>query len=196
MALDPTFRPATLADAGSLAILIDIAGNGLANQIWLDQAGAGHSALEVGRQAVRLDEGVDSYRNATMCIIGTEVAGCMIGGLPEKLYDVSRINEKPELFRPVARLAVQAAGTWYIDVIAAFPEFRGDGLGSKLLALAAANARETGAPGNSLVVGSWNEGARRLYERCGFRAHARAHAVLPDSYPQSGDWILMTRLLT
>ncbi|MEM7193268.1 MAG: GNAT family N-acetyltransferase [Pseudomonadota bacterium] len=192
---DPTFRPATRADAGTLTILIDIAGNALANQIWLDAAGPGQSAIEVGRHSVLQDTGVDSYRNATIAIVGDEVAGCMIGGLPERLYDFSRIEEKPALFRPVARLASQAAGSWYIDVIASFAEFRGCGLGSKLLALATSKARDAGAPENSLVVGSWNEGAERLYARCGFSVVAREPAVLPENYPQSGEWMLMTRPL-
>jgi ribosomal protein S18 acetylase RimI-like enzyme len=184
MAFEPTFRPATLADAADLAVLADIAANGLANRIWLQQAGPGQSALEVGRQAVLRPEEVDSYRNATMAMVGPEIAGCLIGGLAEDLYDY---------FRPVARLAVQAPGTWYIDVIASYAEFRGYGLGSKLMAIAASKAKETSARGNSLVVGSWNAGAECLYARCGFRQVAREPAILPDSYPQSGDWILMQR---
>ncbi|MEM8644191.1 MAG: GNAT family N-acetyltransferase [Pseudomonadota bacterium] len=195
MALEPTFRPATRADAGPLIVLIDIAGNGLANQIWLEQAGPGYSALEVGRDLVRQETGVDSYRNATIAMVGDEVAACMIGGLPGALYDFSRIGEKAAFFQPVVRLAAQAPGTWYIDVIAGFPEFRGYGLGSKLLVLAASKAEEIGAPGNSLVVGSWNTGATRLYERCRFEPAAREPAIFPSSYPQSGDWILMTRPL-
>lgn len=193
MVFEPTFRPATLADPADLAVLADIAANGLANRIWLEQAGPGQSALEVGRQSVRRPEEVDSYRNATMAMVGPEIAGCLIGGLPEDLYDAYRLDEKPDYFRPVARLAVRAPGTWYIDVIAGYAEFRGYGLGSKLLAIAASKARETGARGNSLVVGSWNAGAERLYARCGFLQVAREPAILPDSYPQSGDWILMQR---
>ncbi|WP_108683554.1 N-acetyltransferase [Methyloceanibacter sp. wino2] len=196
MALEPTFRPATLADAAALAVLVDIAANGLANQIWLDQAGPAQSALEVGRQSVRRPEDVDSYRNATIAMMGPEIAACVIGGLPEALYDACRLDEKPDIFRPVGRLALQAPGTWFIDVIASFAEFRGYGLGSKLLALAATKAREAGAAGNSLVVGSWNTGAERLYRRCGFLPVAREPAILPESYPQSGDWILMQRPLT
>ena len=196
MALKPTFRPATLADAAALAVLADIAANGLANRVWLDQAGPGQSALEVGRQSVRRPEEVDSYCNATIAMVGAEVAACLIGGLPEDLFDVSRLDEKADVFRPVVRLAAQAAGTWYIDVIASFAEFRGYGLGSKLLTVAASKAEETGAVGNSLVVGSWNASAERLYRRCGFVPVAREPAILPDTYPQSGDWILMRRPLT
>ena len=193
MAFEPTFRPATLADAADLAVLADIAANGLANRIWLEQAVPGQSAFEVGRQAVRQPEEVDSYRNATIAMVGPEIAGCLIGGLPDDLYDASRLDEKPDYFRPVALLAVQAPGTWYIDVIASYAEFRGYALGSKILAVAASKAKETGARGNSLVVGSWNAGAERLYARCGFLKVAREPAILPESYPQSGDWILMQR---
>lgn len=196
MALAPTFRPATLGDAADLAILIDIAGNGLANRIWLDKAGPGHSAVEVGRQLVRSDDGEDSFRNATIVMMGTEIAGGIIGGLPEDLYDLSRVEEKPAIFRPVARLAVRAVGTWYVDVIENFPEFRGQGLGRQMLEHVATKAREVGAPSSTLVVGSWNEGAARLYARCGYHPTAREPVTLPEGFPYSGEWVLMTRPLT
>jgi ribosomal protein S18 acetylase RimI-like enzyme len=196
MALAPTFRPATLRDAADLAILIDIAGNGLANRIWLNKTGPGHSAVEVGRQLVRSDDGEDSFRNATIVMMGTEIAGCIIGGLPEDLYDLSRVEEKPAIFRPVARLAVRAVGTWYVDVIANFPEFRGQGLGRQMLEHVATKAREVSAPSSTLVVGSWNEGAARLYARCGYHPTAREPVTLPEGFPYSGEWVLMTRPLT
>jgi ribosomal protein S18 acetylase RimI-like enzyme len=196
MALSPIFRLATLRDAADLAILIDIAGNGLPNHIWLDKAGPGHSALEVGRQLVRGDDSEDSFRNATIAMMGTQIAGCIIGGLPEHLYDLSRVDEKPAIFRPVARLAVQVAGTWYVDVIANFPEFRGQGLGRQMLEYVATKAHNVGAPATTLIVGSWNDGAAGLYAQCGYRPTAREPVTLPKSFPCSGEWVLMTRPLT
>ena len=196
MALSPIFRPATLGDAADLAILIDIAGNGLPNRIWLEKAGPGHSALEVGRQLVRSDASEDSFRNDTIAMMGTEIAGCVIGGLPEQLYDLSRVDEKPAIFRPVARLAVQAAGTWYVDVTANFPQFRGQGLGRQMLESVATKAQDIGAPATTLVVGSWNDGAARLYAQCGYRPTAREPVTLPKSFLYSGEWVLMTRPLT
>lgn len=196
MALKPKFRPATLSDASSFAVLIDIAGNGLPNKTWFDHVDPRHSALEEGRQVVRRNEGEDYYRNTTVALIGTEIAACLIGGLPENLYDLSRIDKKPALFRPVARLAAQAVGTWYVDVMASFSEFLGQGLGTKLLELAASKAEEIGAPATSIVVGSWNDGAARLYGRSGYRPAGRARASLPTGFPKAGDWVLMTRPLT
>lgn len=196
MALKSKFRPATLSDANSFAVLIDIAGNGLPNKTWFDHVDPRHSALEEGRQVVRRNEGEDYYRNTTVALIGTEIAACLIGGLPENLYDLSRIDKKPALFRPVARLAAQAVGTWYVDVMASFSEFLGQGLGTKLLELAASKAEEIGAPATSIVVGSWNDGAARLYGRSGYRPAGRARASLPTGFPQAVDWVLMTRPLT
>ena len=196
MALKSKFRPATLSDANSFAVLIDIAGNGLPNKTWFDHVDPRHSALEEGHQVVRRNEGEDYYRNTTVALIGTEIAACLIGGLPENLYDLSRIDKKPALFRPVARLAAQAVGTWYVDVMASFSEFLGQGLGTKLLELAASKAEEIGAPATSIVVGSWNDGAARLYGRSGYRPAGRARASLPTGFPQAGDWVLMTRPLT
>ena len=196
MALSPIFRPATLGDAADLAILIDIAGNGLPNRIWLERAGPGHSALEVGRQLVRSGDSEDSFQNATIVMMAPEIAGCIIGGWPEHLYDLSLVDDKPAIFRPVARLAMQAADTWYTDVIANFPEFRGQGLGRQMLDYVATKAKEVGASATTLVVGSWNEGAARLYAQSGYRPTARETVTLPTGFPHPGEWILMTRPLT
>jgi len=82
-----------------------------------------------------------------------------------------------------------------VNVLATFAEFRGQGLGLKLLGVADDRARETGARAASIIVGSWNEGAERLYRRAGYEPAARARAVLPPELPQCGDWILLLKPL-
>lgn len=196
MTKTPTFRAATLNDAAALAVLVDIAGEGAPNRLWLDMAGPGRSALEVGRERARREEGGFSYRHTTVAEIGDEVVACLIGYRLDDPYDLSGVDELPDLFQPLVRLEAQAPGTWYVNVLATFTEHRGQGLGSKLLDIATDRARQADAPGVSIIVGSWNEGAGRLYRRAGYVAVARERAVLPPGLPQSGDWILMTRPLT
>lgn len=191
MAIEPTFRPATLADAATLAVLMDIAGEGVPNTLWLDMAGPGYSPLEVGRERARRDEGGFSYRHATVAEMDGEIAACLIGYRLDDPYDLSGLDDMPEAFRPLVRLEAQAPGTWYVNVLATFAEYRGQGIGAQLLDIAATRAGETGAPAPSIIVGSWNTGAERLYTRWGFQTVAREPAILPESYPQSGDWILM-----
>jgi len=195
MALEPTFRPATLADAATLTVLMDIAGEGVPNRLWLDMAGPGHSALEVGRERARREEGGFSYRHTTVAEIDGEIAACLIGYVLDDPYDLSDLDEMPEPFRPLVRLEAQAPGTWYVNVMAAFAEYRGQGLGTKLLDVAVDRTREAGASASSIIVGGWNTGAERLYARCGYKVIAREPAILPDAYPQSGDYVLMVRPL-
>ena len=57
----------------------------------------------------------------------------------------------------------------HINNVAVRPAFRGRGLGSALLHHVLAEARRLGAHRATLEVRSSNQGARRLYERLGFR---------------------------
>ena len=45
-------------------------------------------------------------------------------------------DEMPGMFVPLQQLEDLAPGTWYINVLACYPEYRGRGFGSGLLAIA------------------------------------------------------------
>ena len=192
----PTIRAASLADAAAMAVLVDIAGEGVPNRLWLEMAESGRSALELGRERARREEGGFSYRHTIVAMVDDEIAACLIGYLLDDPYDLTGLDNLPEPFRPLVRLEAKAPGTWYVNVIATFPEYRNQGLGARLLEVADDQTREAGASASSIIVGSWNEGAARLYSRCGYRAVAREPAILPEAYPQTGDWLLMTRSLS
>ena len=193
MAIDPSFRPATLADAAALTVLMDIAGEGVPNQLWHELAGPGHSALELGRERARREEGGFSYRHTTIAEVDGEMAACLVGYMLDDPYDLTGLDEVPAQFQPLVRLEAQAPGTWYVNVLATFAEFRGHGLGARLLQVAEDKARAAGADTLSIIVGSWNEGAGRLYRRAKFGTVAKEAAILPAEFPHRGDWVLMTR---
>ncbi len=195
MVLEPTFRPATLKDTSALTVLVDIAGEGVPHWLWQSLAGPGRSALEVGRDRARREEGGFSYRHATLAEMGGEIAACSIVYPLDDPYDLSELDALPAHVKPLVRLEAKAPGSWYVNVLATFPEFRGQGLGAELLEIAAAKAQEAGAPAMSIIVGSWNAGAARLYRLAGYDTVAAEPAVLPQAFPQSGDWMLMTRPL-
>jgi ribosomal protein S18 acetylase RimI-like enzyme len=97
--------------------------------------------------------------------------------------------------RPLVRLEAKAPGSWYVNVLATFPEFRRLGIGGQLLAIAEGKGRQEGAPSLSVMVGSWNAGAGRLYRSAGYSALASEPAVLFSGCPHKGDWVLMVRSL-
>jgi ribosomal protein S18 acetylase RimI-like enzyme len=195
MASAPTFRLATKADAAALAVLVDIAGEGGPNYMWSSLAAPGQSSLEVGRERARREEGGFSYRNATVAEIGGEIAASLVGYRLDDPYDLGDLDEMPEFVRPLVRLEAKAPGSWYVNVLATFPEFCRQGIGARLLAIAEDEARQEGAPALSVIVGSWNDGAARLYAGAGYSPLAREPAVLFPGCPHQGDWVLMLRSL-
>jgi ribosomal protein S18 acetylase RimI-like enzyme len=194
MAPAPTFRPATKADASALAVLVDIAGEGMPAYMWSTLAAPGQSALELGRERARRDEGGFSYRNAVIAEIDGEIAASLVGYRLDDPYDLEgSLAETPDIVRPLVRLEAKAPGSWYVNVLATFPEFRRRGIGARLLAIAAEKAREQGARSLSVIVGSWNDGAARLYGGAGYEPVAREKAILFPGCPHRGDWVLMVK---
>ena len=195
MDAQPTFRPATLADASALAVLVDIAGEGMPNFMWGALAEPAQSAIEVGRERARREEGGFSYRHAIIAELHGEIAASLVGYRLDDPYDLPDLDELPDIVRPLIKLEAQVPGSWYINVLAAFAESRGQGIRTKLLEAAETKGREARAPTMSVIVGSWNEGAARLYARVGYADIAREPANLAPDFPHQGDWVLMKKSL-
>jgi ribosomal protein S18 acetylase RimI-like enzyme len=99
------------------------------------------------------------------------------------------------MFVPLQELENRAPGTWYVNVLACYPEARGNGYGTRLLAVADAIAAKQSLAGLSIIVSDANEGARRLYERCGYRMRAE-RAMAKDGWKGPGEsWVLLVKAL-
>ena len=136
-----TFRPAAKADAAALAVLVDIAGEGLPAHLWGTLKAPGQSILEVGRERAARETGGFSYRNAVVAEVDGEIAACLVGYRLDDPYDLGALDDIPELFRPLVLLEAKAPGSWYVNVLATFPEFRRHGIGLELLGIAERKSR-------------------------------------------------------
>ncbi len=115
-----------------------------------------------------------SYRNT---LVATDDDGRAMGVIV--CYDGARLEElrRPFLAAMKARFGVTFerlhdetdAGEFYLDSLAVLPEFRHRGVGEALLRAGVERARQAGKPAG-LLVDKENVGARRLYEKIGFRA--------------------------
>ncbi|MEX1033725.1 MAG: GNAT family N-acetyltransferase [Cellvibrionaceae bacterium] len=191
--LDLPHRRATLDDAAAMAEFVNIAGEGLPFYLWTQSAEPGQSPWEVGWERARREEGAFSYRNTILREENGKPAACLIGyPLADEVQppDYSAI---PPMFVPMQQLEDQAPGTWYVNVLASFPEHRGKGYGAELLALAEQLAVNEKKSALSIIVSDANTGARRLYERVGFRETAR-RPMIKDSWEHAGkDWVLLIK---
>jgi len=190
---DCRIRPATPQDATDLVAMIDMAGEGLPTYFWSHMAEAGQSPIEIGRARAMREEGAFSYRNAWIAEIGSAVAGTLIGYTIDDPVDLSSLGDMHEIARPLVRLEAKAAGHWYVNALAVYPEFRGFGVGTKLLDQADALGRASAPNGMTIIVASENVGARRLYERVGYRERASEPLVGYPGFKRGGEWVLLTK---
>ena len=184
-------RAATPDDAPALAELIDLAGEGLPLHLWAGMAEPGETAWDVGRRRARREVGGFSWRNATVVEEAGSVAACLIGyPLPEAPEPLD-LAATPPMFVPLEELERLAPGTWYINVLAAYPPWRGRGLGTRLIGHARELAMAAGCRGTNLIVADTNAGARRLYERTGHVERARRAAVKEGWGGAVREWVLL-----
>ena len=190
--IQPPLRRATITDVGALAQFVEFASEGLALYLWTKIAGAAHDPWHIGRARVGSETGGLSYHNAVMAEFGERPAAGLISyplaDKPEAIAD-----DLPAVLVPLYELTNLAPNTWYVHVLAAFPEYRGKGQGSALLALVDKFATSAGRSGISLIVSDTNIGARRLYESLGYREAAQRKMVKEQWHHPGVNWVLLRK---
>jgi ribosomal protein S18 acetylase RimI-like enzyme len=186
-------RDARRSDCPGLAELIDIAGEGLPRYLWTRIAGPGEDPQEIGRQRAARETGSFSYRNGVVAEVDGTLAGALIGYPVSTEPTAIDPASTPPMFLPLLELENLAAGTWYVNAVATFPDARGLGVGSQLMAWAERQANALGLRGTSLIVSDANRGARRLYERLGYEEVARRPMVKERWQHQGDNWVLMIK---
>ena len=149
---------------------MNFAGEGMSFYLWGRMAEPGETAWDVGRRRARRDQGAFSWRNATVIERHSSLVACLIGyALPNEPEPLD-LSQTPAMFVPLEELEQLAAKSWYVNVLATYPDHRGRGHGTLLLGLLGRLAAGAGRRRTSIIVADTNAGAsRRLYERCGFR---------------------------
>lgn len=190
-----TVRPARRGDAAHIAVLCDIAGEGLPSALWRRLAEPGQSAFDVGRARILGGETNFNLRNSLVAEAEGQIAGLMLGyGLPDP-YEMPDLAKVSEVIVPLLQLEAEVPGYWYINVLAVYPEYRRRGIGRLLMTVADELGRAAGTRGLSLIAASGNRPALSLYGSSGYTAVAKRPTVAAQDIPASGDWLLMTKPL-
>ena len=191
--LQPPYRMATPDDAHAMTELINFAGEGMPVYLWTRMIEGDESPWEIGRQRARRETGSFSYLNTVVRQDGDAVVAALIGYPLADVPEPVDYDDIPKMFVPLQQLEDLAAGTWYVNVLASYPECRGKGYGTDLLEIADRLGKDTGRSGMSIIVSDANDGARRLYERCGYTETARREMVKDDWDNRGENWILLEK---
>ncbi|MGF1641952.1 MAG: GNAT family N-acetyltransferase [Rhodospirillales bacterium] len=187
-----TIRPAGRADSATIAQLFLISSDGLAEYIWRTVAAPGETALEAGMRRYARDDVAFSYENCILAEVDGRVVG-MAHGFPIDADPDAEPQTNPVL-RPYAELADW--GSLYLAGVAVFAPHRGQGIGTRLMAVTDERARTLHRPRVSLICFEGNEDAMRLYRRLGFKELARRPLVPhPLLLYADGDAVLLAKTL-
>jgi ribosomal protein S18 acetylase RimI-like enzyme len=188
--MDLSIRPATAADIPDLSKLLLMATDGVVASLY-EGVIPGLTTEKIVERRLAREGTCGAYTNCWVATDGTRIAGKddLAGDPPDPLVP----EERYKVLEAFDALDEPAAGSYYINVIAVFPDYRGRGLGTRLLDIARAEARARGLTQLSLAVFEENAGAVRLYERIGFAIAARAPAPAHPLIPFSGDMLMMMR---
>ena len=178
-------------DAAQLAVLVDIASHGMASAMWREMSESGVPPAQIGRERATREVGGFSYRHAHIVELGGEIAGCSVSYWMERAN--SDLSDVPPRVRELVELELQVPDHWYVNVLAVYPEYRGKGLGSQLLEHADSLGRDANSSGMAIIVASGNQGARRLYDRHGYRFLDQRQATPYPGGPSKQAWVLMAK---
>lgn len=121
------------------------------------------------------------------------LAGMLLSYKIPDPYLLGDLTEYPELIHPLVKLEAKVSGTWYINAVATFEEFRGKGIATRLLQEAENQAHQADCHTLSLIVASENTNAVKLYEQLGFIRISALPVISYEGCMHGGDWLLMTR---
>jgi ribosomal protein S18 acetylase RimI-like enzyme len=187
------YRPARKDDCRTIAMLFSMSSDGVADYIWTGLAEPGEDIMDVGRRRYESQDSVFSYRNCVVAEIDVKIAGMLVAFPMPEPDNHDEETETDPVLAPYGKL--EQYNSYYICGMAAFPEYRGMGIGTKFLEIAEKKAKELNLPQLSLIVFEGNEGAKKLYERQGFREIAREPIVPHELIRHTGYALLMVKNL-
>ncbi len=125
--------------------------------------------------------------------VSAHPAGALAQDPPDPLIPEERLY----LLKPFRQLLGQlrAEGSYYIRAVAAYPEYRGAGIGSALISHAHSEGKARGFIETSLLVFSENTRAVELYKRLGYTEVARRPVIRHELIRYGSDVLLMVRPL-
>ncbi|WP_111495309.1 GNAT family N-acetyltransferase [Marinobacter bohaiensis] len=177
----------------SIAELALIAGEGVPGYFW-EQARQPHqSALEYGAEKAAGGAQNFSYRNVHLAMDRDRVAGMLLAYRLPDAGEFEDLDALPDFIRPLVELEQRVPGSYYINMLATYPAYRHQGIGSALMARVDGWAIEAGCELISIQVFEKNEGAVRLYRRLGYMEVDSRPVVGHPSMPHDGRILLLIR---
>jgi len=195
---DVIIRAARASDTDFCIPLVDAASGGVWTQVWRELA-VDESMQQCAARYLNDDQMPVSIPKAVIAANEQTRLGVMFAHDSDLTVPSDRMRQHysavsedlAQALRPYAALVVP--NSYFIAELGCAPESRGQGVGTMLIHHAHVTARTRGLTSTSLRVFSANEGAVRLYQRCGFEVVNSRPVVAHPAIRFAGEVLLMRR---
>jgi len=186
-------RQATKADCRAIAELALMAGEGIPAYFWEQSRQPGQAIEDVGAQNAASDTENFSWRNVHLAVNGNAVAGMLLAYRLPDAENAEDLEAFPAFIRPLIELEQCVPGSFYINMLATYPEYRNQAVGTTLMGLADKLAADARCSLLSVEVFEQNVGALRLYQRLGYTIVDKRPVVPHPCHPYTADIVLLTK---
>ena len=186
-------RNAGIADCIAIAELAQIAGDNIPGFFWADAHQPEQSLEATGAELLKSETANFSYRNTLVACQDGEIAGMLLAyRLPAAEDNDEELLNFPEFVRPLIELEQSVAESFYINMVATYPRFRGQGIASALMAEADRLAIAAQCEMISIAAFASNPEALKLYQGLGYET-AEQRAVIACDYHPATEMLLLTK---
>ena len=185
-------RKAVKSDAKDIAKLALIAGEGIPAYFWAQSAKQEQPIEAVGAARLLSEKDNFSYRNVHVAVIDDNVAAMILAYRLPDADNAEDLDELPEFIRPLVELEQCVPASFYINMIATYPQYRNMSIGTKLMSIVDRLASDAGCSISSIEVFDQNEGALRLYQRLGYKIIEKRQVVPHTCHLYDGHILLLT----
>jgi ribosomal protein S18 acetylase RimI-like enzyme len=188
-------RNANTSDCRPIAELALIAGEGIPAYFWAQSQNADQDLFDTGARNAASESENFSYRNVRLAVIDNRIAGMSLAyPLPDSVSP-ENLHDYPEFIRPLIELEHCAPGSFYLNMLATYPEYRNQSIGARLMQDVETQAANAGRSLISIVVFGQNEAALRFYRRLGYTETERRPVIAHACHPYTGDALLLTKTI-
>lgn len=186
-------RKATVDDCYAIAELALIAGEGIPAYFWGQTGDTDQDIIRNGARNAASETDNFSYRNVHLAVMDSEISGMLLAYRLPDATETGDCADLPAFIRPLIELEQCVPGSFYINMLAAYPQYRNLGIGTALMSIVDQLALKAACKIISVEVFEQNRGALRLYQRLGFNTLEHRKVVPHPCHPYTGDIILLTK---
>ena len=191
--MEVSYRKGKKEDCTVLAGLINTASEGIIEYLFHDLV-PGMTPVKIVAHNLSAEDSFYSYKNAIVAEYNQNPIGVSLS-YPSSFH---QITEEMKNFLPEDRLehfqsfyASRIEDSLFLNALCVDEQFRGKGIGTRLISLTRQKARENGFNALSLMVLADNKDAQRLYARCGFKTVKAVELNPHDLIPHEGGCLLL-----